>query len=70
MRQMPSGQARGLSLIELAIILVILGILAAIALPKIIDLKRDAEESTEKATICAVQSGISGLSGLEEVKRK
>ncbi len=46
----------GFTLIELVAVIVILGVLAAVALPKFIDLRGDAERSVVEATVGALRS--------------
>ena len=48
----------GFTLIELIIVMVILGIMAAVAVPRYLDSISNAEQSAEDAVISAIRSGL------------
>ena len=48
----------GFTLIELIIVMVILGIMAAVAVPRYLDSIENAEESAEKAVISSIRAGL------------
>jgi MSHA pilin protein MshA len=47
---------RGFTLIEIVMVIVLLGVLAAIAIPKYIDLKLDAQNATADGIVASVSS--------------
>ncbi len=51
-------KTKGFTLIELVMIIVILGILAVVAIPRFVDLSSDAEEAAEQGVVGGVMAGI------------
>ena len=55
---MNKNNKNGFTLIELIIVMVILGIMAAVAVPRYLDSISNAEKSAEDAVISAIRSGL------------
>ena len=53
-----TNKKNGFTLIELIIVMVILGIMAAVAVPRYLDSISNAEESAENAIISSIKSGL------------
>lgn len=55
----PANNQKGFTLIELVVVLVILALLAAVAVPKFFDLQKQAEAASVKAVLGNVKSALS-----------
>ena len=55
---MKTSKKNGFTLIELIIVMVILGVMSAVAVPKYLDSISNAEKSSEDAVIAAIKNGL------------
>lgn len=53
-----SKQSKGFTLIELIVVLVLLGLIAAVAVPKYLDMTSKARENSLKANLSAIRGAI------------
>lgn len=58
MRSCVTNNQKGFTLIELVIIIVVLGILAAVAIPRYQDITGEAREAASRAALGSLRSGI------------
>ena len=56
------------TMIELIFVIVILGILASVAIPKLAGVQDDALESTERAAIASARTGVQALHGKRVIR--
>jgi MSHA pilin protein MshA len=65
-RRTPQRRRRGFTLIELVMVIVLIGVLAAIALPKFVDLSSDAK----RAAVDGVAGALSSAASVNYAARK
>ncbi|WP_422443972.1 type IV pilin protein [Thermoanaerobacterium sp. DL9XJH110] len=51
-------EEKGFTLIELIVVVAVLGILATIAVPRVIGVKKDAEDSAEQANLAIIKNAL------------
>ena len=59
---------KAFTLVELVMVIVIIGLLAAVVVPKFSDMKTEAQDAAEKATVAGIRSGIK-LSHMTELAK-
>ena len=59
---------RGFTLIELILVIVVLGIMAALAIPKFLDMRGDAKKSAVQGSLGGVRSAVANYRASQVVK--